>query len=256
MCQSQTRQWQALWPSRTNLHTIPYGGGESTSKPPALPHRGTSSTTATVPRRSIAKLRCNRRLHTYANRKSGSSKLFGRAGPTYTPYHMVVESRPPNILLCLIENPSSTTATVPRRSIAKLRCNHRLHTYANRKSGSSKLFGRAGATYIPYHMVVESRPPNLLLCLIGAPLRLRRRYHADPLLNYAAIVVYTHMPIANQAVASSLAEQDQPTHHTIWWWRVDLQTSCFASSGHRFDYGDGTTPIIHCCITLQSSTTH
>ena len=64
-------------------------------------------------------------------------------------------------------------------------------------------------------MMAESRPLNLLLCLIGAPLRLQRRYHADPLLKYAAIVVYTHMPIANQAVASSLADRDQPTHHTI-----------------------------------------
>src|SRR6056300_604882 len=100
---------------------------------------------------------------------------------------------------------------------------------------------------------MESRPPNLLLCLIGAPLRLRRRYHADhPLLNYAAIVVYTHMPIANQAVARSLAEQDQPTHHTISWRRVDLQTSCFASSGRRFDYGDGTTPI-HCAAIVVYS---
>ena len=145
------RQQQALWPIRTNLHTIPYHGGESTSKPPALANQGTSSTTATVPRRSIAKLRCNRRLHMYANRNSCSSKLFRRSGPTYT----------------------------------------------------------------PYHMMAESRPPNLLLCLIWAPLRLRRRYHADPLLNYAAIVVYAHVPIANQAVASSFAEQDQPTHHTI-----------------------------------------
>ena len=64
-------------------------------------------------------------------------------------------------------------------------------------------------------MMVESRPPNLLLCLIWAPLRLRRRYHADPLLNYAAIVVYTCIPIANQAVTSSFADQDLPTHHTI-----------------------------------------
>ena len=156
-------------------------GGESTSKPPDLPHQSTYSTTMTVPRRSIAKVRCNRRLHTYAKRKSGSSKLFRRSGPTYT----------------------------------------------------------------PYHMMVESRPPNLLICLIRAPLRLRRRYHADPLLKYAATVVYTHMPNANQAVASSLADQYQPTHHTIWWWRVDLYTSCFASSGRLFDYGDGTTPI-HC----------
>ena len=64
-------------------------------------------------------------------------------------------------------------------------------------------------------MMAESRPLYLLLCLIGAPLRLQRRYHADPFLNYAAIVVYTHMPTANYAVASSLADQDQPTHHTI-----------------------------------------
>src|SRR5210317_599294 len=135
----------------TNLHTIPYGGGESTSIPPALPHRGTSSTTATVPRRSIPELRCSHRLHTYANRKLRSSKLFRRSRPTYT----------------------------------------------------------------PYHMMAESRPLYLLLCLIGALLRLRRRYHADPLLKYAAIVVYTHMPIANYAVASSSADQDQPTHHTI-----------------------------------------
>ena len=64
------------------------------------------------------------------------------------------------------------------------------------------------------NMMVESRPLYLLLLLIGASLRLQRRYHADPLLKYAAIVVYTHMPIANQAVASSLADPDQPTHHT------------------------------------------
>ena len=124
---------------RTNLHTTPYDGGESTSIPPALPHQTTSSTMATVPRRSIANRRCKRRLHTYANRKLRSSKLFGRSGPTYT----------------------------------------------------------------PYHMMVESRPPNLLIRLIRAPLRLQRRYHADPLLTGAAFVVYTHMPIANYAVASS-----------------------------------------------------
>ena len=64
-------------------------------------------------------------------------------------------------------------------------------------------------------MMVESRPPNLLLRLIWAPLRLQRRYHADPLLNYAATVAYIHKPIANQAVASSFADQDLPTHHTI-----------------------------------------
>ena len=64
-----------------------------------------------------------------------------------------------------------------------------------------------------YHMMVESRPHNLLLRLILAPLRLRRRYHADPLLTGASFVVYICVPIANQTVASSLAAQDQPTHH-------------------------------------------
>src|SRR6056300_1020027 len=51
------------------LHTIPYGGGES-SIPPDSPHKSTSSTTATVPSPSIAKVRIIRRLHMYANRKS------------------------------------------------------------------------------------------------------------------------------------------------------------------------------------------
>jgi hypothetical protein len=133
------------------LHTIPYDGRESTSKPPAPPHQSTSSTTATVPRRSIAELRCNRRLHICANRKLRSSKLFRRSGPTYT----------------------------------------------------------------PYHMMVESRPQNLLLRLIREPLRLQRQYHADPLLIDAAFVVYMYVPIVNYAVASSFADQDQPTHHTI-----------------------------------------
>ena len=65
------------------------------SLPPAsFPPQGTSSTTATVPRRSIANRHCNRRLHRYANRKLRSSKLFGPSGPSYTPYHMMVESRP------------------------------------------------------------------------------------------------------------------------------------------------------------------
>src|SRR6056300_1650730 len=133
------------------LHTIPYDGGESTSITPGSPHQSAASTTLTVPRRSIANRRCNRRLHMCANRKLHSSKLFRRPGPTYT----------------------------------------------------------------PYHMMVESRPLYLLLCLIGAPLRLQRRYHADPLLTGAAIVVYICVPIANYTVASSFADQDQPTHHTI-----------------------------------------
>ncbi len=93
-------------------------------------------------------------------------------------------------------------------------------------------------------MMVESRPLYLLLCLIGAPLRLQRRYHADPLLNYAAIVVYIGITVANYTVASSFADQNFPTHHTILWWRVDLYTSCFASSGHLFDYSNATSLLI------------
>src|SRR5210317_1690667 len=110
---------------------------------------------------------------------------------------------------------SSTTATVPRRSIAHRHIKRRLHRYANRKSGSSKLFGRSGLSYTPYHMMVESRPLYLLLCLIGAPRQLQRRYQDDTLLKGTSNVVYIGMSIANQAVASSLAEQGFPTRHTI-----------------------------------------
>ena len=175
----------------------------------------TSSTTATVPRPTIANRHVNRRLHMCANRKLRSSKLFERSGPSYTPYHMMAESRPLYLLLRLPQGTSSTTVTVPRRSIANRHCNHRLHMYANRKSGSSKLFRRSGPTYTPYHIMVESRPLYLPNHVLIAPLRLRRRYHADPLLTGTSNVVYICMPIANQAVASCFADQDQPTHHTI-----------------------------------------
>src|SRR6056300_419469 len=166
---------------RAFLHNIPWDGGDSTSIPPASPPQGTSSTTATVPSPSIAKVRVIRRLHMCAKRKSDSSKLFERSRPSYT----------------------------------------------------------------PYHMVAESRPPYPLLRLIGAPLRLQRRYQAHPLLKYASFVVYICVPNANQTVASCLNDRGLPTHHTIWWQRVDLYTPCFASSGHLFDYSDGTKPI-HC----------
>src|SRR6056300_1668720 len=136
---------------RPFLHTIPYDGGESTSIPPVLANQGTSSTTVTVPRRSIANRRVNHRLHRCANRKLRSSKLFEPSGPSYT----------------------------------------------------------------PYHMMVESRPQYLLFRLIRAPLRLQRRYHAHPLPTGTSIVVYTCMPIANYAAASCLNDRGLPTHHTI-----------------------------------------
>src|SRR6056300_1336225 len=173
------------------LHTIPYDGGESTSIPPVSPIQDASSTTATVPRRSIANRHVNRRLHMCAKRKSRSSKLFERSGPSYT----------------------------------------------------------------PYHMMVESQPLYLLFRLFRTPLRLQRRSHADPLPTGTSIVVYICVPNANHAAASCLNDRDLPTHHTIWWRRVDLYTSCFAYSGRLFDYSDGTTPI-HCQQAHQSSSTY
>src|SRR6056300_1000129 len=140
---------------------------------------------------------------------------------------------------------SPTTVTVPCRSIANLRCIRRLNTYANRKLRSSKLFGPSEPSYTPYHIVAESRPLYLLFGLFRMPLRRQRRYHIDPLLNYSAFVVCICTPIANYAVASSLVRQSLPTHHTIWWRRVDLYTSRSAYSGCLFDDSDGTTPI-HC----------
>src|SRR6056300_839250 len=133
------------------LHTIPYDGGESTSIPPVSP----------------------------------------------------------------IQDASSTTATVPRRSIANRHVNRRLHMCAKRKLRSDKLIKPLGSSYTPYHMMAKSRPLLLLLCLIRAPLRLQQRYHADPLLTGTSIVVSTCVPNANYAAASSLNHQGHPTHHTI-----------------------------------------
>ena len=96
----------------------------------------------------------------------------------------------------------------------------------NRKLRSSKLFDPSGPSYTPYHLVMESRESTsiwyLLLWLIRAPLRQQRRYHADPLPTGTSIVVYICVPIANYTAASCLIHRGLPTHHTIWWWRVDL----------------------------------
>src|SRR5210317_677438 len=55
-----------------------------------------------TPRRSIANRHVNRRLHMCANRKLRSSKLFERLGPSYTPYHVMAESRSLYLLLRLM----------------------------------------------------------------------------------------------------------------------------------------------------------
>src|SRR5210317_827944 len=155
-------------------------------------------------------------------RKLRSSKLFERSKPSYTPIPYdggESTSIPP---VSPSQDASSTTATVPRPSIANRHVNRRLHMYANRKLRSSKLFERSGPSYTPYHMVAESRPLYLLFRLVRTPLRLRRRYHAHPLPTGTPIVVYICMPIANYAAASCLNDWGLPTHHTIWWRRVDL----------------------------------
>src|SRR6056300_555739 len=110
-----------------------------------------------------------------------------------------------------IQDASSTTAPVSRRSIANRHVNRRLHMCAKRKLRSSKLFEPSGSSCTPYHMMAESRPLYLLLWLIRAPLRLQQRYHADPLLTGTSIVVYIYVPIANYAAASCLNHQGHPT---------------------------------------------
>ena len=129
---SMSEQFEA---NGTFLHTIPYDGGDSTSIPPALPHKNAYSTTATVPRPSIANRHSIRRLHMCANRKFSMSEQFEQAEPSYT----------------------------------------------------------------PYHMMAESRPLYLLIRLLKTPLRLQRRYHADPLLIGTSFVVYICVPIVNSA---------------------------------------------------------
>ena len=58
---------------------------------------GHPSTTAMLPRRSIAATHVNRPLHIYAKRKWGTSEMFGQPGPSYTPYGVgELSSSPPN----------------------------------------------------------------------------------------------------------------------------------------------------------------
>src|SRR5210317_2024032 len=128
---------------------------------------------------------------------------------------MMVESRPPNLLLCLIGAP----LRLQRRYHADPLLNYAaIVVYIGvpiENHAAASCLNDRGLPYTPYHMMVESRPLYLLFCLFRTPLRLQRRYHADPLPTGTSIVVSTHMPIANYAVASSFADQDQPTHHTI-----------------------------------------
>ena len=136
-------KWQSK-PSYT-----PCDGGESTSiAPPSLSHHDTSSAIATQPWRSNAKLRIVRRLHIYAKRKWGMSKELSRSGPSYTPCDggESTSIAPP----LPHHDTSSTIATQPWRSNAKLHIIRRLHIYAKRKWGMSKELSRPGPSYTPY----------------------------------------------------------------------------------------------------------
>src|SRR6056300_503413 len=166
---------------RSFLHTIPYDGGESTSIPPASPNQGTSSTTATVPRRSIANRHVNRRLHMCAKRKLHSSKLFERLGPSYTPYNTMPESQPLYLPVRLIRAP----IRLQRRYHADpLPTGTSIVVYIcvpNANHAAASCLNDRG---LPTHhtiLMAESRPLYLLFRLIRTPLRLQRRYHADPL---------------------------------------------------------------------------
>ena len=108
---------------------------------------------------------------------------------------MMAESRPLYLLLCLIGAPLRLRRRYQADPLPTGTLSIIVYIYVSQSqiSRSSKLFGRSGPTYTPYHMMAESRPLYLLLCLIGAPLRLRRRYHADPLLTGSAIVVYIYV---------------------------------------------------------------
>src|SRR6056300_771579 len=109
-----------------------------------------------------------------ANRKFSMSEQFEQAEPSYTSYHMMAESRP---LLIPPASPHqgtfSTTVTVPRRSIANRHSIRRLHMCANRKFSINEQFEQAEPSYTSYHMMAESRPLYLLLCLIGPHYRLQ-----------------------------------------------------------------------------------
>src|SRR6056300_1225462 len=117
---------------------------------PTSPPHTTSSTTATVPRRSIAATHINRRLHIHAKRKWGMSEEFEQSGPSYTPYGVGESTSTAIAPASPHQASSSTTATVPRRSIAATHINRRLHIHTKRKWGMSEEFEQSGPSYTPY----------------------------------------------------------------------------------------------------------
>jgi hypothetical protein len=144
-----------------------------------------------------------------------ASSLVHQSLPTHHTYHMMAESRPLYLLFRLFRTP----LRLQRRYHADPLLKYAafvvyIHMPIANYAVASSLVHQSLPTHHTYHMMAESRPLYLLFRLFRTPLRLQRRYHADPLLKYAAFVVYIHMPIANYAVASSLVHQSLPTHHT------------------------------------------
>ena len=173
-----------------------------------------------------------------------ASSLVHQSLPTHHT-NMMAETRPLYLLLRLIWAP----LRLQRRYHADpLLTGAAFVVYIHMTIANYAVASSLAHQSLPTHhtnMMAESRRLYLLLRLIWAPLRLLRRYHADPLLTGAAFVVYIHMTIANYAVASSLAHQSLPTHHTNMMAETRPLYLLLVSSGHLFDYGDGTTPI-HC----------
>src|SRR5210317_1266085 len=194
---SMSEQFEQAEPSYTSYHMM--AGGESTSIPPASPHPGTFSTTATVPRRCIANRHRIRQLNICAKpqiqheRAICACKSIPHAFPSDVGESTSIPPASPH------PGTFSTTATVPRRSIANRHSIRRLHMCANRKFSMSEQFEQAEPSYTSYHMMAETQPLYLLLRLMRAHFQLQRRYHADPLLIGTAFVVYICVPIANSA---------------------------------------------------------
>ena len=102
-----------------------------------------------------------------------------------------------------------------------------------------------------HHMLVKTRPQQLLLCVIVAPLQLQRRYHDNQLLNSASIVVcIICLRKANGTRATNWGNQGLPTHHHML---VESKRSIHGSVDYRcYTYPLPTTRRcynFHCCCS-------
>ena len=103
-------------------------------------------------------------------------------------------------------------------------------------------------------MMVESRPLYLLLRLMRAPLRLRRRYQAHPLLTGTSNVVYIGMSFANQAATCHWGDLDLSSYHMMVESRpLDIIAVLFLIRAPlRLHHGTTTTISCKACLSLFS----